>query len=68
VEVGWKNLQEVTKGNKGQLYATSYFSPEMSGLAKALLPSVFPREIQCNEGFPCKEKIMATQKIRFNSR
>lgn len=48
VKIEWKNLQEVNKGNKGQLYASSYFTPEMAGLVKALLPGVFNSEIQCN--------------------
>lgn len=34
VKVEWKNLQEVNRENKGQLYATIYFTPEMAGLAK----------------------------------
>lgn len=47
-KIEWKNLQEVNMGNKRQLYASGYFTPEMAGLAKALLHSVFNREIQCN--------------------
>lgn len=34
-KVEWKTLQEVNKGNKGHLYASSYLTPEMAGLAKA---------------------------------
>lgn len=48
VKAEWKNLQEVNKENKGQLYVSSYFTPEMAGQAKELLPSVFNTEIQCN--------------------
>lgn len=48
VKAEWKNLQEVNKENKRQLYASSYFTPEMAGQARELLPGVFNIEIQCN--------------------
>lgn len=45
---GERKKVEANEGNKEQLYASNYFTPEMAGLAKALLPSVFSTEIQCN--------------------
>lgn len=48
MKVERKNLQEVNKRNKGQLYVISYFTPEMAGLVKALLPGIFNTEIQGN--------------------
>lgn len=65
VKVEWESLQEVSKGNKGQLYASSYFTPATGELAGALLPGGFNTGIVFNYGFVPRRAI---QKMRFNSR